>query len=275
MTTLTVALHQFSAVPEIERNVQAISAAITSAAQARAQILLTCECALVGYPGAGRENLEGLNACAVADAEDLLHQRAAAADIALFLGSVSPWQGSWSNDLLACGALDQGQVGTRYRKRCLTPVDQKHFRAGQTPAWVTVAGWRLGLSICFDLRWSALWAELARGPDDPKLCGHGGADAFLNAAHMAGPDVDPSTKAHIIPAMYATRAAEWATPLALANGAAADRWLDSGAWDARGCPLPSTPLSPNLSLVTLSPRQDLHPWYALLRHLSLDGPRSD
>lgn len=259
---LPVALHHSTSSADIARNVQAISTAIERSQRAGAQLLVTCECALVGYPGATRESLDNLQPCAVADSEDLLHQRAAKAGITLLLGSVSPWADGWSNDLVACGAIENAQSGMRYRKRCLTPIDAKHFQPGTTCAWINVAGWRLGLSICYDLRYNGLWAELA----------HGGADAFISAAHMAGPDVDPGTKVAVIPAMYATRAAEWATPLALANSAADDRWVESGAWDARGCAMAATTLADDLRLVRLTPRQDLHPWYVGLRQLSLAGP---
>ena len=84
---------------------------------------------------------------------------------------------------------------------------------------------------------------------------------------MAGPDVDPGTKVQVIPALYSARAAEWATPLVLANTAADDRWLDSGAWDARGVRVAHQ--SAGLLVTTLMPRTQFAPWYGDLRHLAL------
>ena len=94
-----------------------------------------------------------------------------------------------------------------------------------------------------------------------------GVDAFLSIAHMAGTDGDPGTKAEVIPNLYSARAAEWATPLLLANTAAPDRWVDSGHWDARGVRVATK--AEGLLLTTLQPRSTLSPWYSDLRVESL------
>ena len=76
--------------------------------------------------------------------------------------------------------------------------------------------------ICYEVRFAPLMAPLASK-----------ADALICLAHMAGPDPD-GVKAEVIPAHYATRAAEWACPLVLANTIADDAVLPAGAWDAAG-----------------------------------------
>lgn len=270
MQPLRVASFAFTATADVSANATAIRTALTSAATTGTRVLLTPECALVGYPGAARESLVGVDWCRVADEEERLELEARTAGIVLVLGTASPWErrlsadsdplpadsrrSQVSNDALVLNATPQP---IRYRKRCLTPGDTAHFLAGETPCTITVDGWTLALSICFELRFGALWAEQAAA----------GADAFLSIAHMAGPDVDPGTKTQVIPALYAARAAEWATPLVLANTAAVDRWLDSGAWDARGVRVASQ--AEGLLLTTLEPRTRFAPWYADLRRESL------
>ena len=243
---------------DLHANAALILAAIGQAAQGGARVLLTPECVLCGYPGAVRDDLHGVDWCALHDAEDALALAAERAGLVLLLGTSGRWRTGLANELLACGAV----APQRYRKRCLTPADQAHFAAGDQPLTICVDGWTIGLGICFDLRFAPCWADLAAA----------GADLFAVAAHMAGPDPDPGTKAAIIPVLAQARAAEWATPLIFSNTAANDRYCDSAAWDARG--LRTTSLAEGLRFVDVERRETLDPWYAALRTRHLEAVRA-
>ena len=257
MDPLPVAAFAFTASDDVGANAKVLRAAVADAGRAGAKLLLTPECALIGYPGAARADLSGVDWCRIGDEEDVLELAARQAGLTLVLGTAGPFraQTTFSNDALV---LNAGPLPIRYRKRALTPGDTKHFIPGDERACsFAVTGWTIGMSICFELRFGALWAEQS----------HTGVDAFATIAHMAGPDVDPGTKAAVIPNLYSARAAEWATPLLLANTAAADRWLDSGAWDARG--MRSASLAEGLMTTVLQPRSSFAPWYSGLRAESL------
>jgi predicted amidohydrolase len=271
---LDVAILAFSASADIRANAARIAAALAEAAPAR--LLLTPECALIGYPGAARSGCADIDWCLVADEEERLEAAAVRAGVVLVLGSASQLSSAESAESMASatpaqrGAASRPVVGNdavvlgagrrplRYRKRSLTPQDREHFAPGSGGACLfALAGWRLALSVCFELRFGALWAEQAAA----------GADAFLSLAHMAGSDPDPGTKAAVIPQLYAARAAEWATPLLLANTADPARWLDSGLWDARGMRVASR--AEGVLRTTITPRERLDPWYARLRDEAL------
>ncbi len=274
-TPLPAACLSFTASADIAANAARIRAAIAAAARGGARLLLTPECALTGYPGAARESFAGIDWCAVADEEERLEAEARSANVAVVLGTASRWEhrlpdgtvaeaddslrsrnAEITNDALVLGTTPKP---LRYRKRCLTPLDAKHFVASEAcgPCLIRLDGWTLGLTICFELRFGALWAEQAEA----------GADAFVTIAHMAGPDPDSGTKATVIPSLYTARAAEWATPLLLANTAAPDRWLDTAHWDARGVRVASQ--ADRLLSTALTPRDRLDPWYSSLRTESL------
>lgn len=243
---LRVGCWSFTATGDLAANAAEIRRGIAAAQAAGVRVLLTPECALTGYPGAARADLVGLDGCGLGDLEERLLAEADRVGVTLVLGTATPdGIGGWTNDAVA--------LGGRYRKRCLTPGDTAHFRPGERIATITVDGWRLGLAICYDLRFPDVWRDLARAD----------SDANLVIAHMAGPDADPGTKAQVVPAFCAVRAAESATPLVFCNTAAADRWLDSAAWDARGVRLASA--ASGLLAVDLASRETLHPWYAGLR----------
>lgn len=254
MEPLRAACLAFEASADIAANADRIRTGIAEAAAGGARILLTPECALTGYPSASRGDLAGVSWCAVAEHEDALALAAERAGMLLVLGTASSDGAGIGNEALACGAVPP----TRYRKQCLTPTDRSHFVAGTAPVVVPFAGWRLGLAICYDLRFPDVFLALAAA----------GADAFLVIAHMAGPDPDPGTKAALIPALCAARAAETATPLLLVNTAAADRYLDSGCWDARGARIAAQ--ASGLMATTLVHRDAFDPWYAGIRATALE-----
>lgn len=258
MDPLPVATFAFTATDDLGLNAQRLRQAVADAGKAGAKLLLTPECSLIGYPGAARTDLTTVDWCRVGDEEDVLELAARKAGLVLVLGTGCAWKDTahFSNDALV---LNAGPQPLRYRKRALTPGDTRHFIPGdeQQPTTIRVAGWTLGLSICYELRFGALWAAQAKA----------GVDAFLSIAHMAGPDVDPGTKTDVIPNLYSARAAEWATPLVLANTSAPDRWVDSGHWDARGVRMATQ--GEGLLLTMLQPRSTLAPWYSGLREESL------
>ncbi|MBA3936973.1 MAG: carbon-nitrogen hydrolase family protein [Planctomycetes bacterium] len=264
-TALPVAVLAFTAQADLVANAAAIRQGLAQAAAAGAQLLLTPECALTGYPGAAREGLAGINWCQAADLEESLEEEAVRRGVTLVLGTAAPVAAAdgarpmlIANEAVVIGAEARP---LRYRKRALTPLDTRHFVPGGQPCTFHCAGWTLGLAICYELRFGALWAELAALE----------VDAFVTIAHMAGNDVDPGTKQQVIPALYSARAAEWATPLLLANTAAPDRWLDSGLWDARGVRVSAQ--AEGLLLATLRPRDALDPWYMGLRSEALKRER--
>lgn len=245
-SSLRVGCWSFTASAVVADNAAAIRIGVAAAAAAGVRVLLTPECALTGYPGAVRTDLSDLVGCGLAEQEERLLAEADRAGVVLVLGTAaSTGAGGWTNDAVAMTA--------RYRKRCLTPGDTALFTAGTMPTVLTVDGWRLGLAICYDLRFPDVWGDLARLD----------VDANLVLAHMAGSDHDPGTKAAVIPAFCAVRAAETATPLVLANTAAADRWLDSAAWDARG--VRTLAAAEGLLVTDLVRRTAYAPWYDRLR----------
>lgn len=254
MSALTCACLKLDASADIAANATRIRQGI-QAAQGHCDCLLTPECALCGYPGAARPDLADLDLTELRAAEEDLQAAAAAAGLLLILGTVGAFAGGLANEALCSGATDHP---TRYRKQCLTPADRDHFVAGTQPCILTHAGWRLGISICFDIRFADVYAAQAAA----------GAEAFLSIAHMAGTDPDPGCKARVLPAHYASRAAEWAAPLVLCNSTAHDRWIDSAAWDGRGLPLDLDHTS-KLAAVRLEDPSALGSWYQAIRHLGL------
>jgi predicted amidohydrolase len=258
MDELRTTCWAFTAGADIRANATAISHGLGAASRVGAAVLLTPECGLCGYPSAARESLADCDWRLLADCERQLAEQARTLGILLVLGTAGLHGAGVTNQALACGAVAE----QRYHKQCLTPTDLKHFVPGHQQVVVETRGWRLGLGICYDLRFPDVWMSLAQA----------GVDAFLVIAHMAGPDADPGTKRRLIPTLCATRASETASPLAFANTSAPDRYCDSGCWDARGNPLVTG--HEGLIDAKLVHRSSLDPWYQGLHDTAIGRWRS-
>lgn len=255
-TPLRIAVWAGTAGDDLAANAAMIAQALTQAATQDAAILVTPECVLTGYPGCARASCHDLSPQQIHAHEEQLHQLAQSQGISLLLGSIGgDAQAGWTNDVVLYG--DHPEAGLRYRKRCLTPMDRQHFIAGTQPGVINCGGWRIGLSICFDVRFGDVWAD----------CALADCDLAINIAHMAGSNNDHGAKPVVIPAFYSVRAAEWATPVVLCNTGASDRWLDSGWWDHRG--LRQATQASEYACYTIPARASGEHWHQDLRQQQL------
>ena len=74
----------------------------------------------------------------------------------------------------------------------------------------------------------------------------------------------------LLGSLLAARAAESGTPLLFANTAAADRWLDSGCWDARGLRIADGGGADGLLVADLVHRTAFDPWYGAIHAAAVE-----
>jgi NAD+ synthase (glutamine-hydrolysing) len=159
MSTLRVAVAQINCVVgDLPRNAQRILDAAAQARSAGADLLLTPELAVCGYPP---EDLllrpDFYRAC-----ERELTALAAAAPLPMVVGHPEASAGRRYN---AASLLQDGRVAYTYRKQRLPNSEvfdeERYFDTGDSPGLIEVAGVRVGLAICEDV-WQAGAAEAAR-----------------------------------------------------------------------------------------------------------------
>lgn len=164
MATLKVAIAQINCtVGDVAGNAQRILAAAQSAHEQGADLLLTPELALCGYPP---EDLllrpDFYRACAseltaLATAANLL-----APGLALLVGHPEAHDKARYN---AASLLRGGRIETTYRKRRLPTYEvfdeARYFKAGTAPGVFELKGVRCGVNICADV-WEDEPAQLAR-----------------------------------------------------------------------------------------------------------------
>ncbi|MBK6630106.1 MAG: NAD+ synthase [Betaproteobacteria bacterium] len=161
MSSLRIALAQInSTVGDLEGNARRIADFAARARAAGAQLMVTPELALCGYPP---EDLllrpDFYRACA----RTLVDLAARIEGIAVIVGHPEAHQGDYYN---AASLLQGGKAVATYRKHRLPNYEvfdeQRYFSAGSEPCVVEVAGVRCGINICADV-WEPGAADAARG----------------------------------------------------------------------------------------------------------------
>ena len=159
MTALKIAVAQLNCtVGDLAGNAARILDAAESARQQGADLLLTPELALCGYPP---EDLllrpDFYRACAREMAA-----LAAAAPLPMVVGHPEEYDGKRFN---AASYIADGRIAATYRKQRLPNSEvfdeERYFDAGDQPGIIDVRGVRLGLAICEDV-WQPGAAEAAR-----------------------------------------------------------------------------------------------------------------
>lgn len=170
MRALTVACIQMRSGTEVPANVAEASALIREAASSGATLVATPEMTTLLDRRPGR-----LLAQARGESEDIALPafRALAAElgITLLIGSI-PIRVSAEQCANRSYVIDgRGAIRARYDKIHLFDVDlgpgqvyreSKRFVAGERSCLVALDGYRLGLSVCYDLRFPELYRNLAR-----------------------------------------------------------------------------------------------------------------
>jgi len=159
---LRVAVAQFNAtVGDLTGNVERIIACAAQAKARGAQVLLTPELALCGYPP---EDLllrpDFYRACS--RALDDLAARSEIEGLTIIVGHPEEHEGCCYN---AATVIENGRKAAVYRKMRLPNYEvfdeKRYFEAGREACVVTIGGIRCGINICADI-WEAGAAELAR-----------------------------------------------------------------------------------------------------------------
>ena len=157
---MRVAIAQLNqVVGDLSGNAARILEAAAEARRGGAQLLITAELSLCGYPP---EDLLLRPAFLSACADELSRLAARVEGVTVLVGfpELTP-DGRYN----AVAVLRDGKVAALYRKRCLPNYtvfdEQRYFNAGGDPCIVDVAGIRVGIIICEDV-WCAGPAAAAR-----------------------------------------------------------------------------------------------------------------
>lgn len=216
-----VAIAQAVQTSDLGVNFRAITGFIERAAQAEVDLVAFPECALTGYGPAHHASAAGWDPDAVEAAVEELRALAREARTGVLLGAHLPVEGGWTNSALLIGPT--GRLLARYDKAHLYARDGEFYRPGRArPTIARLGGARLGMQICFDIRF----------PEPFRMLALGGAQLILAPSHIHG--AADMWKGPVIEGHVRSRAAENGCFLAFINAAGEHQNVPSMVADPDG-----------------------------------------
>ena len=172
---MKIAAYQFPVCGDVEKNSTSILRAIERAAKGGARLLVCPECAVTGYPPRDVDSVHKIDFQAVEKAHQAIAEAAWCHDIYVLIGTIvteecTVWDAPLMGDAPAIENMfyntalmftPKGQV-ERYSKRALWGWDSENFSEGEEPGVFDVDGIRIGVRICFEVRFPEYFRELYR-----------------------------------------------------------------------------------------------------------------
>ena len=236
---MIVGAHSFPVTGDGEHNFSTICAAAERAAEAGAELLLFPECALTGYPPRDIPFSAAVDFPRLAEMHAALHKLSDARNLALIVGSMVPAENGVRNAVMI---FRPGEEPLIYAKRALWGWDRDNFVPGDAPGVFSFRGWKIGVRICYEVRFPEYFRELYRARCDLALT------PFYDVTDAPSPDRYDLLRGHL-----RTRAVENVFSVLSANAIAPYPGAPTMLCDASGRILVENPPdAPYLLLFDLS-----------------------
>lgn len=217
---MKIGAYSFAVSGRIEKNLQKMKSAVSQATAQGVQLLVFPECALTGYPPRDVPSSQDVDFEKAECAMHELHAEAQKNGVHVILGSITKENGRIFNSALFLSK--EGGV-SKYHKRALWGWDRDHFAPGDEDGVFELDGLRIGVRICYEIRFPEYFRELYREKTDLNVV------LFYDVADRDGFDRYDLIKAHI-----RTRAVENVCPILTANAIAPYQTAPTGFYDASG-----------------------------------------
>jgi len=219
---MIIGAYQFPLSGNVRQNKEHISQAVNEAAKQHVRLLLLPECALTGYPKDDPKTIGEIDFMQVSLAMSELELLSSKHSLYIICGAVERDDDVCYNSALLFAPNQT--VRTLYRKRALWGWDLDHFKMGKEDSGIVVIdGFRIGVRICYEIRFPEFFRELYRHQAD---CA---AVLFCDES-----DEDLPERYDLIRAHLRTRAVENVIPLVCVNTSAQYQSAPSAAIDEDG-----------------------------------------
>lgn len=154
---MKIACYPFAACADMEENMRHIRLGVKTAAEHRARLVCFQECALTGYPPV-ETTIENVTEEKCAAGIQAVSALAREGGICILIGTILYDSGRRYNSALAFD--ENGKEICRYDKRALWGWDRENFTPGDRDGVFTLDGMKIGVRICFDVRFPELFRSL-------------------------------------------------------------------------------------------------------------------
>ncbi len=200
---MKITAYQFAVSSDVRRNMETIEKAICEAKDRQADLVVFPECALTGYPPRDMASVSEVDFALVEQCCSRIRDLCRKKKTAAVAGMIAKEEGKIYNRAVFFGP--DGEYGC-YDKRALWGWDRDHFVPGERTGIIEYKGFRIGIRICFEVRFPEYFRELYRAETDVTLI------LFYDVS-----DTDDTDRYSLIRAHLRTRAVENVCPVVSAN----------------------------------------------------------
>lgn len=203
---MRIGAYQFGITENIDQNREIIYAAISEAASQKLDLLIFPECALTGYPPYDIPNSAAVDIHRVMACLEELQAIASDKKLCIVLGTVLKEQEKIYNSAVV---FIPNCTPIVYSKRALWGYDKDNFSPGHNSGVFQLADSKIGVRICFEVRFPEYFRELYRENTDLDII------LFYDISHQEDEQRYELIRSHI-----RTRAVENVCPILTVNTSA-------------------------------------------------------
>lgn len=217
---MRIGVYQFAVSGSMNKNRDHILDAVARAAEAGVELLIFPECAVTGYPPLSISSPAEIDESLKNEIHARVQEAAVRNGMYIILGTIVRKESSFRNAALFFSP--DGTV-TEYDKRALWGWDRDNFVPGNQNGIVQVGPLKVGIRICFEVRFPEYFRELFIAETDLNII------LFHDVSGHADPDRYALIRGHV-----QTRAVENACPVFTVNATSPYQAAPTVLFDASG-----------------------------------------
>ncbi len=163
---MKIGAYQFAVTGRIEENMQAMRKAVALAAAESADLLVFSECALTGYPPVKTASVAGIDFHQAEACFSELQELSTANRLHLLTGCVTRDGDRYLNSAALFRPGGDARHAIIYGKRALWGWDRDNFTEGNADGIFEVGALKVGVRICFEVRFPEYFRELYQAKAD-------------------------------------------------------------------------------------------------------------
>lgn len=160
---MKIGAYQFAVTNDIKHNLEVIKKAVTKATHEGVKLLVFPECALTGYPPHDIESSSVVKFHELIIAYELLQNLVDENGICVIIGAITKEEDKYFSSAIVF-TPHQGKMF--YHKRALWGWDKDNFSTGNRNGIFEIDGWKVGVRICFEVRFPEFFRELYEAHTD-------------------------------------------------------------------------------------------------------------
>lgn len=154
---MKIGAYQFSVNSEIDDNLAVIKNAVEQAVENGVKLLVFPECALTGYPPRHIKSAADVDFAKLHNAYAQLQELADKNDICIIGGTIIKDDDRYYNSAVVFRPYEEKGF---YHKRALWGWDRDNFSIGSSDGIFEIDEWKVGVRICFEVRFPEYFREL-------------------------------------------------------------------------------------------------------------------